>query len=185
MEAMRLIVSTAMLQGESSRRVCMKCRSVDRVETVAPGSPATELLLWLLVIPGPVYSWWRWKNKRPICAVCGNADLLPEDAPLVRQSFPELSIPRTPKSAWEIARDTLFVLVIGAGVSFVAALAISVLFPGVRQSRWFSLFVVVPAIVITAHPLITVFHLVLHLLRPEKQRPHSRQRLCPCRRTSA
>jgi hypothetical protein len=157
------------LQGDSSRLVCMKCGAVDRVETIAPGSPAKELLLWILVLPGPFYSWWRWRNKKKSCAVCGQAELLSEDSPLVRQTFPELSMPRTPKSSWEVARDTLFVLVIGGGVSFVVAMTISILFPAVRQSAWFGALVLVPIVVISAHPLISAAHFLLHFLRPSKQ----------------
>jgi len=159
-----------MLEGQSSRLVCLKCGAVDRIENVAPGSPAKELLLWILLVPGPFYSWWRWRNSYKICAVCRQASLLPEDAPLVRQTLPDLAISRTSKTGWETARDTLFALVIGSGVSIVLAITIALLFPSVGQTRWFGWLVMAPIIVITAHPLIGVLHVVLHLIRPRKQR---------------
>ena len=151
------------------RLVCMNCGAVGRVETVAPGSPALELIFWLLIIPGPAYSWWRWRNRRRVCALCGDANLLPDDATQVRQAFQDRS--KTVRSNWELARDALFVLVVGAGVSIVVAFMISALFPSVRESRWFALLVMAPALVIAAHPLITLFHLLLYASRPKDRRP--------------
>jgi hypothetical protein len=167
---MKRATSPVMLEGQSTRLICMDCRAVDRVETVAPGSPAKELLLWLLVIPGPFYAWWRWRNKRKVCAICGQSNLVPDDAPLVRQTYPDLVVPRTQRSVFEILRNGLFGVVLGAGLGMVALLTVSILFPEARGSKWLGYLGMGIAVVVVGHPVIGVIHLVLHSLESGRKR---------------
>jgi hypothetical protein len=171
-QAVRLEVSDAMRHGQSARCVCMRCKAVDRVATVTRGSPALELALWLLVVPGVIYSTWRLRGRVKVCALCGSYDVLPDDAPLVLQTFPDLALPRTKKPAVQMIRDVLVWLTLGAGVSVVLAFAVATAFPQARASNWLWALVVVAATLIAAHPIMGALHLFLHFLR-SRRRPEA------------
>ncbi len=52
---------------------------------VPPGSPWVALALAVpFVIPGVIYTVWRFTMRRTLCPTCGHAQLIPADAPLAR-----------------------------------------------------------------------------------------------------
>jgi len=171
-QAVRLEVSDAMRHGQSARCVCMRCKAVDRVTTITRGSPALELALWLLVVPGVIYSIWRLRGRVKVCALCGSYDVLPDDAPLVLQTFPNLAVRRTKKPALKMISDALVWLTLGGGIGVVLAFAVAAAFPQARASNWLWALVVVAATLIAAHPIIGALHLFLHFLR-SRRRPEA------------
>jgi hypothetical protein len=44
-----------------------------------------EILLWLLCIPGIIYSYWRRSTKIEKCAYCGKTGVLPVNSPEAKQ----------------------------------------------------------------------------------------------------
>ena len=76
---------------------CPHCGHQGTARDHTPGSMGIELVLWLcLIIPGLIYSLWRLSARRPVCARCGAAGLLPEDSPAAHACMRELGI--TPSS---------------------------------------------------------------------------------------
>lgn len=52
---------------------------------VPPGSPWVALALAVpFVVPGVVYTVWRYSMRRSCCPTCGHAQLIPGDSPLAR-----------------------------------------------------------------------------------------------------
>lgn len=52
---------------------------------VPPGSPWVALALAVpFVMPGIIYTVWRYSMRRTLCPTCGHAQLIPADAPLAR-----------------------------------------------------------------------------------------------------
>ncbi|GDY37681.1 hypothetical protein ACINB_35730 [Acidovorax sp. NB1] len=65
--------------------VCKDCGTVDEPKTVARGSMAVEIVLWLLfIVPGLIYSIWRLGSKHDACRACGSEKLLPVHTPAGR-----------------------------------------------------------------------------------------------------
>lgn len=77
----------------SKELVCTNCGYVGETKTVTKGHFALEVVLWLLLVPGIIYSVWRLTSRYEACPVCGNANLLPTSAPMaqkfLRENFPE------------------------------------------------------------------------------------------------
>lgn len=70
----------------SHHLLCTQCGA----ETTAPlkvpaGSPWVALALAVpFVVPGVIYTVWRYSMRRDACPTCGHASLIPADAPLAR-----------------------------------------------------------------------------------------------------
>lgn len=66
--------------------VCLRCGSVDGARQVRRGSLVVEVLLWLMwLLPGLIYTAWRWSTLHAVCVCCGAAELVPVDSPRGRQ----------------------------------------------------------------------------------------------------
>lgn len=64
------------------KQVCKDCGTVGETKTVARGSMAVEIVLWLcLMVPGLIYSIWRLSTKHETCRACGSERLVPIDTP--------------------------------------------------------------------------------------------------------
>lgn len=84
--------------------VCVKCGHVGDSRTVTKGSLLIELILWLcFLIPGLIYSIWRHTSRYQACPLCGNAELLPANAPLA-QKFIRENAPRSQAGSIEPPR---------------------------------------------------------------------------------
>jgi len=52
--------------------ICKDCGSVGAPTLRKRGRLSLELFLWLcMLVPGVVYSAWRWMSSRHTCSVCG------------------------------------------------------------------------------------------------------------------
>ena len=69
-------------------KYCPDCGYVGEPEENTPGSLKMEVVLWLLfVVPGLLYSAWRWSARGQACAHCGNTRLVATDSPVARAAF--------------------------------------------------------------------------------------------------
>ena len=60
--------------------VCRKCHHTGEQLLDSRGSTALEVVLWLcLFFPGLLYSRWRDRAVRSVCAQCGSEDVIPAD----------------------------------------------------------------------------------------------------------
>lgn len=65
-----------------SKMACPQCGSVTEPADKLRGSTGIEFLLFLLmIIPGLIYSVWRYGGDRAHCSSCGATGLLPLDSP--------------------------------------------------------------------------------------------------------
>lgn len=65
--------------------VCINCGSRGDPATKTKGSTGLELVLWLFIVPGLIYSIWRVTSREKVCPVCKATDLIPADSPRGRQ----------------------------------------------------------------------------------------------------
>jgi hypothetical protein len=62
--------------------ICTTCGAqTDTPQSRTKGSFVIEIVLWILVIPGLLYSLWRQSTRRKVCPACGNATLVPANTP--------------------------------------------------------------------------------------------------------
>lgn len=64
-------------------KFCMTCGHEGGTESRTSGNLLIEIILWLcFLVPGLIYSIWRISSRRPVCASCGAATLVPPDSPM-------------------------------------------------------------------------------------------------------
>ncbi|MCH2546403.1 MAG: hypothetical protein MK052_02170 [Alphaproteobacteria bacterium] len=57
---------------------CKFCGNTGRTKTVWRGSKTFERFLWLtLLIPGPFYTYWRWRGRKELCNYCESDNFEP------------------------------------------------------------------------------------------------------------
>jgi hypothetical protein len=66
---------------DSGSRFCPSCGGVGEPRRENRGTLLVEILLWLLCVPGLIYSYWRRSNKIEKCAYCSSPGVLPVDSP--------------------------------------------------------------------------------------------------------
>ena len=72
--------------------VCPNCGYVGKPKVKIKGSFAVELVLWLLfIVPGLIYSIWRYSGKYYSCPKCGYENMIPADSPRGRKLIREYS----------------------------------------------------------------------------------------------
>lgn len=71
---------------QPSHFLCTQCGAQTSVPLrVPPGSPWVALALAVpFILPGIVYTVWRYSMQRTLCPTCRHAQLIPADAPLAR-----------------------------------------------------------------------------------------------------
>ncbi len=71
--------------------VCTNCGSEGKPKRVTPGSFLIEIILWLcMLVPGLIYTIWRYNKKHDACAVCRSNSVVPADsdaAARIRKKF--------------------------------------------------------------------------------------------------
>ncbi len=67
---------------------CKSCGTVGLGKRIMPGSFLIELALWLLfLLPGLIYSVWRFTTIYQGCTNCESRELVPADSPLAQQAL--------------------------------------------------------------------------------------------------
>ena len=65
----------------ATKEICSNCGYIGQAKKVTKGSILIELVLWLMIIPGLIYSLWRLTTKHLACPQCGATQLVPVDSP--------------------------------------------------------------------------------------------------------
>lgn len=77
-----LVSSRRKREGSTLETVCAQCETVGDSKVRMPGSFVVELALYLLwILPGVIYTVWRYTNTERACTACGAKTLLPVDSP--------------------------------------------------------------------------------------------------------
>lgn len=63
-------------------RVCATCGMIIRPQKTMGGNCLIEGILWLLIIPGAIYSVWRLASKASVCPSCGSKELVQVNSPV-------------------------------------------------------------------------------------------------------
>lgn len=75
----------------SKIKICRKCGYQGKPKIITSGSLFIELILWMTIIFGLLYTAWRKNNQYEVCRHCGARDaLLPIDSPLGKKLLAEL-----------------------------------------------------------------------------------------------
>ena len=81
---------------KSKNLICTNCGSEGTPKTVHPGSLFAEIILWIFfLLPGLIYSTWRFINIHKACKVCGSQNLVPSDSPVgkkLKKDFEQSSL---------------------------------------------------------------------------------------------
>lgn len=73
-----------------SQGLCTSCGYIGETKTTAKGSTDTEIILWFcFLIPGLIYSIWRFRSRHEICPICDQATIIPADSPKAQQIIRE------------------------------------------------------------------------------------------------
>lgn len=91
---------------QSPHFLCTQCGAETSAPLkVPPGSAWVALALAVpFVLPGVVYTVWRYAMRRSVCPTCGHAQLIPGDAPLARTWRAAGWLPARPTAREEVAR---------------------------------------------------------------------------------
>src|SRR5574337_1458019 len=82
--AIFVVVVRALLSSRRSGEplICTTCGAqTDMPQSKTRGSFVIEIVLWILVIPGLLYSLWRQSTRQKVCPSCGNATLILANTP--------------------------------------------------------------------------------------------------------
>lgn len=64
------------------RFICTNCGYVGEPVTRIKGSFLIEVVLWLfMILPGLLYTLWRYISKEKVCPACGNPAMIPTSTP--------------------------------------------------------------------------------------------------------
>jgi RNase P subunit RPR2 len=81
--------------AELKRVICNRCESMTKPEKFTPGHILIEIALWLcFLLPGLLYSLWRFTNKRVVCTICGSHELIPLASPKGKRMLAQQQIER-------------------------------------------------------------------------------------------
>ena len=70
--------------------LCTRCGYVGNPLRITKGSFVMELCLWLIfLLPGLIYSIWRFSSKEDICPNCHNPDIISASSPVAQKYLSE------------------------------------------------------------------------------------------------
>jgi hypothetical protein len=71
--------------------ICRACRLVATPKSITKGPSLIEVLLWgLFLIPGILYSAWRFITKEKVCPVCSSLAVIPINSLMGQKIFNEI-----------------------------------------------------------------------------------------------
>lgn len=72
--------------------LCINCGYQGRPKRITRGSILIELVLWVLIIPGLVYSLWRLTSGRQmVCPSCREPKIIPLTSPVAQKIISDMS----------------------------------------------------------------------------------------------
>ncbi|MFZ1545591.1 MAG: hypothetical protein WAT12_00580 [Candidatus Nitrotoga sp.] len=73
-----------------SQGLCTACGYMGETKTITKGSIDTEIILWFcFLIPGVIYSIWRFRSQHEVCSVCDQATIISADSPAAQKIIRE------------------------------------------------------------------------------------------------
>ena len=76
---------------QSGSHLCTSCGSQMYPKLFTKGSGRMELILWLcLLVPGLIYSTWRFTTKGFVCRACGQPTIIPADSPMAKATLAQM-----------------------------------------------------------------------------------------------
>ena len=73
-----------------SQGLCTSCAYVGETKTISKGSVNTGIILWFFfLIPGLVYSIWRFLSRHEVCPICDQATIIPAGSPKTKNIIRE------------------------------------------------------------------------------------------------
>lgn len=67
---------------KKSEKICVDCGTVENPKASIQGSFLVELMLWfLMILPGLIYSIWRFTTRAVRCQSCGSKNLISTESP--------------------------------------------------------------------------------------------------------
>lgn len=70
------------LYYKPSKRICKDCGFVGKVRKTTEGNTLIEIILWLTIVLGLIYTIWRFSNRVYCCPSCGKKNMIPIDSPV-------------------------------------------------------------------------------------------------------
>jgi hypothetical protein len=71
-----------------AQKLCLQCGTVGLTKRIMKGSILTEFVLWMLfLLPGLIYSVWRYASVVDGCAKCGSGNVIPLDSPFAKKAL--------------------------------------------------------------------------------------------------
>lgn len=74
------------------QHVCTVCHTVSTPGTRTPGSLMIELVLWIFIVPGLIYTLWRHSARGKVCRACGSTNIVPAKTPAGRKLLRDLGM---------------------------------------------------------------------------------------------
>ncbi|RFC35604.1 MAG: hypothetical protein DID92_2727743986 [Candidatus Nitrotoga sp. SPKER] len=73
-----------------SQSLCTSCGYIGETKIATKGSTDTEIILWFcFLIPGLIYSIWRFRSRYEECPMCDQATIIRADSPQAQQIIRE------------------------------------------------------------------------------------------------
>ena len=96
---------------------CTHCKTIGYPKWRIPGSPNTEVALWLLfLVPGIAYSVWRHNAAANVCPCCGSKAVVPLSTPAgqeIQRAYPPAALsPEPPKASSEESINLWWLLLV-------------------------------------------------------------------------
>lgn len=66
-----IILSFILIRGRTYHITCPNCKYEGIAKKTVKGSIVTELILWIFILPGMLYSLWRLTTRTVRCPQCG------------------------------------------------------------------------------------------------------------------
>lgn len=74
--------------NNTGQEICTECGYIGRSVSITPGRFYIELCLWLLIVPGILYSFWRLSGRHKGCPMCGGK-MIKLTSPMGRKLYRE------------------------------------------------------------------------------------------------
>lgn len=69
-------------RSKKKEMVCKDCGLTGKIRKTMRGSLLIEVILWIaLLIPGLIYTAWRFTTKLYVCPSCGSRNVIPSNSP--------------------------------------------------------------------------------------------------------
>ncbi len=81
------VIGMEKVVGDDPRQLlCRACGTIDKPKRHTEGSILIEIILWcFFIVPGLIYSIWRFTKRYQVCRHCGSRELIPRNSPIAKK----------------------------------------------------------------------------------------------------